>query len=76
MSVRSRLTLLYSALFLASGTALLGITYFLFQRSSRPDLIVAGGTAGPAGPRALKEALANPEVSRYVRHAAERARGA
>jgi two-component system sensor histidine kinase VanS len=71
MSVRQRLTLLYSGLFLASGTALLAITYFLFERRSRPDLIVAGGTAGPNGPRALKEALANPDVTRYVRHAAE-----
>jgi two-component system sensor histidine kinase VanS len=71
-TVRLRLTLLYSGLFLVSGAVLLGITYFLVRRSSRPDLIVPGGSAhGPTGPRALKEALANPDVARYVRHVAE-----
>jgi two-component system, OmpR family, sensor histidine kinase VanS len=71
-TVRMRLTLLYSSLFLASGAALLAITYVLFRRSSRPDLIVAGGAPGGAtGPRALKEALANPDVAHYVRHVAE-----
>jgi two-component system, OmpR family, sensor histidine kinase VanS len=71
-TVRLRLTLLYSGLFLVSGAVLLAITYLLVSRSSRPDLIVAGG--GPRGqntPPALKEALANPHVARYVRHIAE-----
>jgi two-component system sensor histidine kinase VanS len=72
-TVRLRLTLLYSGLFLVSGAVLLGITYLLVRRSTRPDLIVAGGSpGGPSGPRALKEALANPDVARYVRDAAER----
>jgi two-component system sensor histidine kinase VanS len=72
-TVRLRLTLLYSGLFLVSGAVLLGITYLLVRRSTRPDLIVAGGSPhGPAGPRALKEALANPDVARYVRDVAER----
>jgi two-component system sensor histidine kinase VanS len=71
-TVRRRLTLLYSGLFFVSGAALLGITYVLVRRSGGPDLIVAGGSAhGQAGPRALTKALANPEVARYVRHAAE-----
>src|SRR2546423_13882754 len=71
-TVRLRLTLLYSGLFLVSGAVLLAITYLLFRRSSRPDLIVAGGGPhGPTGPRALKQALANPDVARYVRHVAE-----
>jgi two-component system sensor histidine kinase VanS len=71
-TVRLRLSLLYSGLFLVSGAALLAVTYILVRRSSGPDLVVAGGSAqGPAGPRALKEALANPEVASYVRHAAE-----
>jgi len=66
-----RLTLLYSSLFLVSGTALLAITYILVRRAGGPDLVVEGGNPrGPAGPRALKEALANPEVARYVRHVA------
>jgi two-component system, OmpR family, sensor histidine kinase VanS len=71
-TVRLRLTLLYSGLFLVSGAVLLAITYVLVRRAGGPDLVVAGGSAhGPAGPRALKEALANPDVVRYVRHAAE-----
>jgi two-component system sensor histidine kinase VanS len=71
-TVRLRLTLLYSGLFLVSGAVLLAITYILVRRSSRPDLIIpGGGPQGPAGPRALKEALANPDVARYVRHVAE-----
>jgi two-component system sensor histidine kinase VanS len=71
-TVRLRLTLLYSGLFLVSGAVLLSITYILVRRSSRPDLIIPGGSRnGPVGPRALKEALANPDVARYVRHVAE-----
>ncbi len=71
-TVRLRLTLLYSGLFFVSGAVLLAITYILVRRAGGPDLIVAGGSAhGPAGPRALTKALANPEVARYVRLAAE-----
>src|SRR6185437_5516906 len=71
-TVRLRLTLLYSGLFFLSGAVLLAITYVLVRRASVPDLVVAGGSqTGPAGPRALKEALANPDVASYVRHAAE-----
>ena len=71
-TVRLRLTLLYSGLFLASGAVLLAITYVLVRRASTPDLVVAGGSAhGPAGPRALREALANPDVASYVRRSAE-----
>ncbi len=72
-TVRLRLTLLYSGLFLVSGAVLLAITYILVRRSTRPDLVVAGGSPhGASGPRALKEALANPDVARYVRDVAER----
>jgi two-component system sensor histidine kinase VanS len=71
-TVRLRLTLLYSGLFLLSGAALLAITYVLVRRASRPDLIVPGGSPrGTAGPGALKEALADPQVARYLRHIAE-----
>src|SRR4051812_16718019 len=70
-TVRLRLTLLYSGLFLVSGAVLLAFTYLLVRRGG-PDLVVAGGGRhGPAGPRALKEALANPDVARYVRHVAQ-----
>jgi two-component system sensor histidine kinase VanS len=69
-TVRLRLTLLYSGLFLVSGAVLLAITYILVRRSSRPDLIIPG-RAGPNDPSALEKALASPEVSRYVRHLGE-----
>ncbi len=70
-TVRLRLTVLYSGLFLSSGAVLLAITYVLVRRSTRPDVVFAGGSAhGVNGPRALKEALANPAVAEYVRHAA------
>jgi two-component system, OmpR family, sensor histidine kinase VanS len=71
-TVRLRLTLLYGGLFLVSGAVLLAITFVLVRRSSRPDLVVAGGGPhGPTGPPALKKALANPDVVRYVRHVGE-----
>ena len=78
-TVRLRLTLLYSGLFLISGVALLATTYVLFRSTTGVDLIVPTGTAQgagpgspsvPAGPGALTRALANPEVDRYVRHVA------
>jgi two-component system sensor histidine kinase VanS len=71
-TVRLRLTLLYSGLFLLSGAVLLTITYLLFRGRTGPNLIVAtGGPNGSSGPRALREALANPDVARYVRNIAE-----
>jgi two-component system sensor histidine kinase VanS len=71
-TVRMRLTLLYGGLFLMSGAVLLAITYVLVRRSTGPDLVVAGGNPSePSGPRALKEALANPDVARYVRQVGE-----
>lgn len=72
-TVRLRLTLLYSGLFLVSGALLLGITYFLFQRATGTNLIVVptGIPQGTAGPPSLERLLDNPEVARYVRHAAE-----
>jgi two-component system sensor histidine kinase VanS len=71
-TVRLRLTLLYSGLFLVSGAALLAVTYVLVRRASGPDLIVPGGSRhGTVGPAPLKKALANPDVTRYLRHVAE-----
>ena len=43
-TVRLRLTLLYSGLFLVSGVALLAATYLIFRSNSGVDLIVAPGT--------------------------------
>ena len=43
-TVRLRLTLLYSGLFLISGLALLVTTYLLFRHSTGVDLIVQGGS--------------------------------
>jgi len=71
-TVRLRLTLLYSGLFLLSGAALLAITYLLVRRATVPDLIVPTGSPnGSTSPGALSRALANPDVARYVRHVAE-----
>src|SRR5436305_6897456 len=44
-TVRVRLTLLYSGLFLVSGVALLVTTYLLFRSKTGVDLIVPRGTA-------------------------------
>jgi two-component system sensor histidine kinase VanS len=44
-TVRLRLTLLYSGLFLASGVALLATTYLIFRGNTGVDLIVPTGTA-------------------------------
>src|SRR3982074_1966661 len=53
-TVRLRLTLLYSCLFLASGVALLATTYLLFRSNTGVDLIVPTGTGhrsiGPGAP--------------------------
>jgi two-component system sensor histidine kinase VanS len=67
-TVRLRLTLLYSGLFLASGVALLATTYLLFRSSSGVDLIVPTGTAhGSTRPGGHNRALPNPDALRQVR---------
>ncbi|HJS93287.1 MAG TPA: HAMP domain-containing sensor histidine kinase [Solirubrobacteraceae bacterium] len=48
-TVRLRLTLLYSGLFLVSGVALLVTTYLLFRGNTGVDLIVPHGSAVPGG---------------------------
>ena len=68
-TVRLRLTLLYSALFLVSGAVLLAITYVLVRSTTGPDLIIPGGSrtgTGPTGPPALRVAVRNPAVARYL----------
>jgi len=65
-TVRLRLTLLYSGLFLVSGVTLLGTTYLLFRNSTGVDLILPTETRG-----GLHGISQNPEVlhqlsQRYV----------
>lgn len=49
-TIRLRLTLLYGALFLASGAILLTITYLLLDRATGDDLsIITGSPSGPGG---------------------------
>ncbi|MFE2302953.1 sensor histidine kinase [Streptomyces sp. NPDC059445] len=56
-SIRWRLTLLYSALFVAAGAALLGFTYFLVSRSQPSAGVVSSIEPGlPAG-----QALTTPD---------------
>jgi two-component system sensor histidine kinase VanS len=67
-TVRLRLTLLYSGLFLASGVALLATTYLLFRSHTGVDLIVPTGTPpGSTNSGALNHVLANPDAVRNVR---------
>jgi two-component system, OmpR family, sensor histidine kinase VanS len=61
-TVRLRLTLLYSGLFLVSGVALLAATYLIFRGNSGVDLIVPGGSRG-----GLHGVSHNPAVVRQVR---------
>ncbi len=60
-TVRLRLTLLYSGLFLVSGVALLGATYLIFRSTTGVDLIV------PSGASHRNAAPPNPDVFRQVR---------
>jgi two-component system, OmpR family, sensor histidine kinase VanS len=61
-TVRLRLTLLYSGLFLVSGLALLVTTYLLFRSNTGVDLISVGGNH-----RGLHGVSSNPAVVRRVR---------
>jgi two-component system sensor histidine kinase VanS len=56
-TVRLRLTLLYSGLFLVSGAALLVTTYLIFRTNSGTDLLVPNGTH-----------VSNPDALRQVHH--------
>src|SRR5947209_10667692 len=67
-TVRLRLTLLYSGLFLVSGVALLAATYLIFRGNTGVDLIVPTGIPHRStNPGVLKHVLANPDVARQVR---------
>ncbi len=67
-TVRLRLTLLYGGLFFISGLVLLAITYLIFRRASRVNLIV------PNGPTHRAAALDSATELRYaelVRHSTD-----
>jgi two-component system, OmpR family, sensor histidine kinase VanS len=66
-TVRLRLTLLYSGLFLVLGVALLAATYVIFRSNTGVDLIVPGASHRPAVPGAGNGAPPNPDVFRQVR---------
>jgi two-component system sensor histidine kinase VanS len=67
-TVRLRLTLLYSGLFLVSGAALLAATYLLFRTNTGVDLIVPRGIAHRViAPSGRNGAAPNPDVFRQVR---------
>jgi two-component system sensor histidine kinase VanS len=67
-TVRLRLTLLYSGLFLLSGVALLAATYLIFRSTTGVDLIVPSGASHrPAVPGAGNGAPLNPDALRQVR---------
>jgi two-component system, OmpR family, sensor histidine kinase VanS len=61
-TVRLRLTVLYSGLFLVLGVALLAATYLIFRRNSGVDLIVPAGNL-----RGVHGISKHPEVVRQVR---------
>jgi two-component system, OmpR family, sensor histidine kinase VanS len=63
-TVRLRLTLLYSGLFLVSGVALVAATYLIFRSNTGVDLIVPNGPAHVRG--GLPSVAQNPEVARQV----------
>jgi two-component system sensor histidine kinase VanS len=62
-TVRLRLTLLYSGLFLVSGVALLAATYLIFRSTTGVDLIIPPGTLRAS----------NPDLARHVRQMADQA---
>jgi two-component system sensor histidine kinase VanS len=67
-TVRLRLTLLYSGLFLVSGMALLVATYLIFRGNTGTDLIVPSGIGHrSAGSGSHTGALTNPDLFRQVR---------
>ena len=67
-TVRLRLTLLYSALFFISGVALLAITYLIFRRASRVNVIVPNG---PTHSGAARDAATELRYAELVRHSTD-----
>ncbi|HET7119853.1 MAG TPA: HAMP domain-containing sensor histidine kinase [Solirubrobacterales bacterium] len=68
-TVRLRLTLLYSGLFLASGVALLVVTYLIFRGAAVPNLIVV--PSGAAHTTAAQNAAAEARYQDVVRNSTD-----
>ena len=67
-TVRLRLTLLYGGLFFLSGVALLAITYLIFRRASRVNVIVPNG---PTHSAAARDAATELRYAELVRHSTD-----
>ncbi|HUB72416.1 MAG TPA: HAMP domain-containing sensor histidine kinase [Solirubrobacteraceae bacterium] len=66
--MRLRLTLLYGGLFFISGLVLLAITYLIFRRASRVNLIVPNG---PSHRAAARDAATELRYAELVRHSTD-----
>ncbi|MBS1861719.1 MAG: HAMP domain-containing histidine kinase [Actinobacteria bacterium] len=69
MTVRLRLTLLYSALFLVSGVVLLVASYLVFRNAAVPNLIVVPG--GSAHVTAAREAATQMKYQHVIRNSTD-----
>jgi two-component system sensor histidine kinase VanS len=67
-TVRLRLTLLYGGLFSISGVALLAITYLIFRRASRINVLVSNG---PTHRAAAQDAATELRYAELVRHSTD-----
>jgi two-component system sensor histidine kinase VanS len=67
-TVRLRLTLLYGGLFFISGVALLAITYLIFRRASRVNVLVPNG---PTHRAAARDAATELRYAELVRHSTD-----
>ena len=67
-TVRLRLTLLYGGLFVLSGTALLAISYLIFRRASRVNVIIPNG---PTRGTAAQDAATELRYTELVRHSTD-----
>jgi two-component system sensor histidine kinase VanS len=67
-TVRLRLTVLYSGLFFVSGLVLLAITYLIFRRASRINVLIPNG---PAHKGAARDAVTERRYAELVRHSTD-----
>jgi two-component system sensor histidine kinase VanS len=67
-TVRLRLTLLYGGLFFISGVVLLAITYLIFRRASRVNVLVPNG---PTHRAAARDAATELRYAELVRHSTD-----
>ncbi len=67
-TVRLRMTVLYGGLFFISGMALLAITYLIFRRASRVNVLVPNG---PTHGAAARDAATELRYAELVRHSTD-----